>query len=153
MCPSRLARRENRRFFLSRESAEASGYRACQRCRPELVPGEAPVDAVPRLAQKAAEQIAAGALNGRSVKALATDLGMSERHLRRALGREIGASPFHLALTQRLHTAARSSLETGTPVTRVYASGFRVCAGSTRLSGSTFRCRRASGGGGAHVKT
>lgn len=136
ICPSRLARRENRRFFESRAAAEASGFRACRRCRPELAPGAAPVDAVPRLAQKAAEQIAAGALNGRSVKELATDLGMSERHLRRALGREIGASPFSLALTQRLRTAARLLTETRAPVTRVaYASGFQ----SLRRFNAAFR--------------
>jgi methylphosphotriester-DNA--protein-cysteine methyltransferase len=47
ICPSRLARPENRRFFLSRADAEESGYRACRRCRPELAPGQAPVDVAP----------------------------------------------------------------------------------------------------------
>src|SRR4051812_28528254 len=95
VCPSRIARRENRRFFQSRDAAEDAGYRACRRCRPELSRGETPLDAVPRLAREAAEKISAGALNGKPVTALARELGMSERHLRRALEREIGASPFH----------------------------------------------------------
>lgn len=68
ICPSRLARRENRRFFLSRADAECAGFRACKRCRPELAPGLAPVDAIPRLAQKVAQEISAGALDARSVK-------------------------------------------------------------------------------------
>ncbi|HEX4683557.1 MAG TPA: Ada metal-binding domain-containing protein [Gemmatimonadaceae bacterium] len=136
VCPSRLARRENRRFFLSRTDAEHSGFRACRRCRPELAPGQASVDAVPRLAQKAAEHISAGALNGRTVKELARDLGMSERHLRRALGREMGASPFHLALAQRLRTATRLLSETRVSITRVaYASGFQ----SLRRFNAAFR--------------
>jgi AraC family transcriptional regulator, regulatory protein of adaptative response / DNA-3-methyladenine glycosylase II len=138
VCPSRLARRENRHFFLSRDEAEHSGFRACKRCRPELAPGQAKVDAVPRLAQKAAEHISAGALNGRSVKELARDLGMSERHVRRAVEREMGASPFHLALAQRLQTATRLLLETRSSITRVaYASGFQ----SLRRFNAAFRQR------------
>ncbi len=34
-CPSRLAKRENVRFFASRDAARASGLRACKRCRPD----------------------------------------------------------------------------------------------------------------------
>ena len=125
-CPSRLARRENRRFFLARADAEESGYRACRRCRPEMAPGQTPLEVVPRLARKAAEQISAGALNGRSVKALAVELGMSERHLRRALDREIGASPVDLANVQRLLTATEMLAGTSTSVTQIaYVSGFQ----------------------------
>lgn len=137
-CPSRRARRENRRFFETRGHAERAGYRACLRCRPELVTGPTPLDAVPDLAREAAAQIAAGALNGRSVKALAGGLGMSERHLRRALDRELGASPQHLATEQRLTTAMELLTETTTPVTRIaYLSGFQ----SLRRFNSVFRER------------
>jgi AraC family transcriptional regulator, regulatory protein of adaptative response / DNA-3-methyladenine glycosylase II len=125
-CPSRLARRENRRFFHARTDAEQSGFRACRRCRPEMAPGQTPLEVVPRLARKAAEQISAGALNGRSVKALAVELGMSERHLRRALDREIGASPVDLATVQRLLTATEMLAGTSTSVTQIaYVSGFQ----------------------------
>jgi AraC family transcriptional regulator of adaptative response / DNA-3-methyladenine glycosylase II len=136
VCPSRMARHENRRFFASREAAEDAGYRACRRCRPELSRGDTPLEAVPRLAHKAAAKISGGALNGQTVKSLAHDLGMSERHLRRALEREIGASPFHLALTQRLRTATQLLSETRTSITRVaYASGFQ----SLRRFNAAFR--------------
>ncbi|MEO8032111.1 MAG: Ada metal-binding domain-containing protein, partial [Gemmatimonadota bacterium] len=54
ICPSRAARPERRRFFRSRDAAEQSGFRACRRCRPELARGQTPLDAVPRLARKAA---------------------------------------------------------------------------------------------------
>lgn len=136
VCPSRPAKRENRRFYPSRAAAEASGYRACRRCRPELDPGETPLESVPRLARRVAEKISAGALNGRTVKALALDLGMSERHLRRAVGREIGSSPFDLALRQRLVTATRLLRETRTPIIQVaFASGFQ----SLRRFNAAFR--------------
>ena len=125
-CPSRLARRENRRFFHDRADAEQSGFRACRRCRPELAFAQTPLAVVPRLARTAAAQIAAGALNGRSVKALAVDLGMSERHVRRALDREIGASPLDLATEKRLVTAMELLSDTGTSVTQIaYVSGFQ----------------------------
>lgn len=125
-CPSRRARRENRRFFVAREDAEQGGFRACKRCRPELAAGETPLDAVPRLAREVAAQISAGGLNGRSLKALAADLGISERHVRRALDREMGATPLTLANEQRLDAAVKLLVETSAPVTQIaYESGFQ----------------------------
>jgi AraC family transcriptional regulator, regulatory protein of adaptative response / DNA-3-methyladenine glycosylase II len=131
-CPSRLAYDRHRRFFNSAAAAERAGYRPCLRCRPELAPGRGDggghtsLAAVSRLARAAAERIAAGALNGRSVADLAADLGVSERHLRRALEREVSVSPLELAQTHRLLLAKRLLVDTDLPVTRVaYASGFQ----------------------------
>jgi AraC family transcriptional regulator of adaptative response / DNA-3-methyladenine glycosylase II len=136
VCPSRPARPENRRFFESRTAAESSGYRACKRCRPELAPGQTPLDAVPRLAQLAVAEISSGALNGHSVQALAQTLGMSDRHLRRALEREVGASPFRLALAQRLRAATDLLADARLSITHVaYASGFQ----SLRRFNAAFR--------------
>ena len=69
VCPARVSYPERRRFFESAAAAERSGFRPCLRCRPELAPGRAVCDAVPRVARAAAIRIAAGALNGRSVGA------------------------------------------------------------------------------------
>ena len=125
-CPSRLAYDRHRRFFNSAAAAERAGYRPCLRCRPELAPGRSATAAVSRLARIAAERIAAGALNGRNVADLAADLGVSERHLRRALEREVSVSPHELAQTHRLLLAKRLLVDTDLPVTRVaYASGFQ----------------------------
>jgi len=93
VCPARVSYPDRRRFFDSAASAERAGYRPCLRCRPELAPGRALMDAVPRLARLAAQRIGAGALNGNSVAELARELCVSERHLRRALERELGVSP------------------------------------------------------------
>src|SRR5919108_804587 len=71
ICPARRTLRKNRRYFTSAAAAERAGFRPCLRCRPELAPGRALMDAVPRLAQVAAHRIAAGALNGRAVAQLA----------------------------------------------------------------------------------
>jgi AraC family transcriptional regulator of adaptative response / DNA-3-methyladenine glycosylase II len=138
VCPSRLARRENRRFFLTQADAEEAGYRACKRCRPERAPGQASVDAVPRRATEAAARISAGDLDARSVRDLAQELRVSERHLRRAVSRALGASPFRLALAHRLNVATRLLSETRDPITFVaYSSGFR----SLRRFNAAFRDR------------
>ena len=67
VCPARISDPERRRFFASAAAAEQEGFRPCLRCRPELAPGLAVCDAVPRVARAAATRIAAGGLNGRSV--------------------------------------------------------------------------------------
>jgi AraC family transcriptional regulator, regulatory protein of adaptative response / DNA-3-methyladenine glycosylase II len=136
VCPARVSYHEHRRFFRSAAAAERSGFRPCMRCRPELAPGLALVDAVPRLARAAATRIAAGALNGHSVADLARDLGVSERHLRRVLEREIGASPLELAQTHRLLLAKQLLADTDLAIARVaYASGFQ----SLRRFNTVFR--------------
>jgi len=138
VCPSRAARNQHRRFFSSAAAAETAGFRPCLRCRPELAPGCALCDAVSRLASTAVHRISAGALNERSVGQLASELGVSERHLRRALDREIGVSPVELAQTHRLLLAKRLLADTRLSVTTIaFASGFQ----SLRRFNSVFRER------------
>src|SRR6266516_2596170 len=123
VCRSRLAYDRHRRFFNSAAAAERAGFRPCLRCRPELAPGRAVVDAISRLAREATQRIAAGALNGRSVA---------------ALGREVGVSPHDLAQTHRLLLAKRLIVDTDLPMTRVaYASGFQ----SLRRFNAVFRAQ------------
>lgn len=138
ICPARVSVPDHRRFFDSAASAEMAGYRPCLRCRPELAPGKGQIDAVSRLARNAAQCIEAGALNGHGVGHLATELGVSERHLRRALERELGVSPVELARTHRLLLAKRLLADTSLSVTRVaFASGFQ----SLRRFNAVFRER------------
>jgi AraC family transcriptional regulator, regulatory protein of adaptative response / DNA-3-methyladenine glycosylase II len=138
VCPARVSYHDRRRFFDTAASAERAGYRPCLRCRPELAPGRALIDAVPNLARVAAHRIAAGALNDRSVAALAGELGVSDRHLRRVLERELGVSPVELAQTHRLLLAKRLLADTSLPVTRIaFASGFQ----SLRRFNAVFRER------------
>lgn len=138
VCPARVSYHDRRRFFDSAAAAERAGFRPCLRCRPELAPGRALMDAVPRLAHAAARRIAAGALNGRNVAELARDLGVSARHLRRAMERELGVSPVELAQTHRLLLAKQLLADTALPVTRIaYGSGFQ----SLRRFNAAFRAQ------------
>lgn len=128
VCPARTPRARSCRFFASAAEAETAGFRACFRCRPELAPGmarAAAVDAVERLARVAATRIEAGYLNDQTLDDLALDLGVTARHLRRAMERTLGVSPIALAQTTRLALARRLLVETRLPVTEVaFAAGF-----------------------------
>jgi AraC family transcriptional regulator, regulatory protein of adaptative response / DNA-3-methyladenine glycosylase II len=137
VCTVRPPRRGNCAFYPSAAAAEAAGYRPCLRCRPELAPGSASVDAVHRIAHTAARLIAEGAGEG-STGALAARLGISDRHLRRAFRREFGVSPRAYALTQRLLVAKHLLTDTALPVTDIaFLSGF----GSVRRFNAAFRER------------
>ncbi|HEY4157646.1 MAG TPA: AlkA N-terminal domain-containing protein [Polyangiaceae bacterium] len=126
VCPARTPRRDRCTFYRLAAEAEKAGYRACFRCRPELAPGGAPIDAVPRLVASALARIEQGYLNEHSVAALAAELGVSDRHLRRAVEDELGVSPVELAQSRRLALAKQLLADTALSVTDVaFASGFR----------------------------
>ena len=93
---------------------------------PELAPGHAPIDAQARLAAQAYARIEAGALEERGLETLAGELGVTDRHLRRVMNAQFGASPIDIAQTARLLTAKRLLAETNLSVTSIaFASGFR----------------------------
>src|SRR5690242_8460906 len=138
VCTVKPPKRENCRFFPSAAAAESNGYRPCLRCRPELAPGNASVDARTRLAQAAASMMEDRTLDQEGLDTLAARLGITDRHLRRAFGAEFGVSPVEFAQTQRLLLAKRLLTDTALRVTEVaFASGF----GSVRRFNALFRQR------------
>lgn len=121
-------------FFSTAAGAEAGGFRPCLRCRPEL----APYALQQNLAHAVWKKIAAGALNERSAEALADEVGLSSRQLRRVLLEEFGVTPIELAQTQRLLFAKKLLQETRLPMTELaYAAGF----GSVRRFNALFESR------------
>ncbi|RYG40368.1 methylphosphotriester-DNA--protein-cysteine methyltransferase family protein, partial [bacterium] len=125
VCTARLPARTSCTFHGSPESAEAAGFRPCRRCRPELAPGGASIDAVNDLAKVALVRIRDGALDEGSVADLAEELGTSVRHLNRSLVREVGAGPLEIALTRRLLLAKRLLADTDLPIGEIaLAAGF-----------------------------
>jgi AraC family transcriptional regulator of adaptative response / DNA-3-methyladenine glycosylase II len=138
VCTARTPLARNCTFFPSAAAAEAGGYRPCLRCRPELAPGYAAVDANRRLAQAAAGLIEDGRLEDASLADLAAALGVTDRHLRRVFQQEFGVSPVAYAQTQRLLLAKRLLTDTAMPVVDVaMASGFA----SLRRFNDLFRTR------------
>jgi AraC family transcriptional regulator of adaptative response / DNA-3-methyladenine glycosylase II len=138
VCRAKTPRMANCRFFPSAAAAESDGFRPCMRCRPELAPGNAAVDAGARLVQAAAGLIEDGLLVEGGVEELAGRLGVTDRHLRRVFRAELGVSPVQFVQTQRLLLAKRLLTDTAMPVTDVaMASGF----GSLRRFNTLFRTR------------
>ncbi len=135
-CPARKPRPQNCRFFPSAAACVAAGFRACKRCRPDAVPGTRDWDARSGLVARAVRRIRDGAIDSIGVSGLAAELAVSERHLRRILIDEIGASPLQLARTRRAHTARALIEETELSLADIaFASGF----GSVRQFGDTMR--------------
>lgn len=125
VCPARTPGRDRCAFFSHPAEAERQGYRACFRCRPELAPGGAPQDSVPRLVRAAVARIDAGALNEAPVEALAAELGVTSRHLRRAMEAELGVTPIELAQSCRIALAKRLLQDTSLPLAEIaFAAGF-----------------------------
>lgn len=137
VCPAPLPKRPHCRFFPSAAAAEAEGFRPCLRCRPERAPGYASVDARRRLARQAAACIEGGLPEG-GLTALASALGVSDRHLRRAFVGEFGVTPVAYVQTRRLLLARQLLTDTELPITEVaLAAGF----GSQRRFHALFRER------------
>jgi AraC family transcriptional regulator of adaptative response / DNA-3-methyladenine glycosylase II len=139
----------NVRLFEVAAAAEASGFRACLRCRPyrspQPVSGEGP-----ELVCRAVQLIMDGALDGGSEAELGDRLGVSARHLRRLFSRHVGATPDQLARSRRSHFARRLLDDTDLTVTDIaFASGFgsvrqlnRACREIFRASPRDLRARR-----------
>ena len=125
VCKVRTPGRDRCSYFRNAASAEAAGFRPCLRCRPELAPGTAPVDATQRIANSAVSRIEAGALNGGTVEDLAAELGISSRQLLRVVEAAYGVSPLSLAQTRRLLLAKQLLTDTSLRVIDVaFSSGF-----------------------------
>lgn len=125
-CPAITPKRTNVEFFLAAATAQAHGYRACKRCRPDASPGSPEWNSRSDVVGRAMRLIADGLVDRGGVGALADRLGYSERQVHRLLVAEVGSGPLGLARAQRAQTA-RILIETTTlPITEVaFASGFQ----------------------------
>jgi len=136
ICRVKLPKEGNCTFFVSAAAAEAAGYRPCLRCRPELAPGLAPVDSVPRLARSAALTMEEDCLPPRKISELAAALRITDRHLRRVFFAEYGVSPVQYLQTKRLLLAKSLLADTRLTVIDVaMAAGF----GSLRRFNDLFK--------------
>ncbi|MGH7818239.1 MAG: AlkA N-terminal domain-containing protein, partial [Candidatus Binatia bacterium] len=159
VCRVRLPKLENCRFFACAAAAEAAGFRACLRCRPETSPGTPAWLGTSATVSRALRLIADGALDDATEERLAERLGVGARHLRRLFAEHLGATPAAVARTRRVHFARRLITESPLSMTEIaFASGFRSLRqfnGSIRSSFRAsptelrrrWRARRADGDG------
>ena len=146
VCPARTPRADRCRYFAHAAQAEAAGFRACLRCRPEVAPGRgfadaADVDARAALVRAAVAAIDRGFLVDRSQDDLAAHLGVTARHLRRAIADELGVTPGQLDRTRRFAVAKQLLHDSSVGLAEVgLAAGF----GSVRRWNAAFRAQFAT---------
>ena len=147
-CPARPNAANVRPFELA-AAAEASGFRACLRCRPYRSPAAVELSA-PELVCRAVQLIVDGALDDATEADLGARLGVSARHLRRLFAEHVGATPDQLARSRRAHFARRLLDDTDLTITDIaFAAGFgsvrqlnRACHEVFRASPVALRARR-----------
>lgn len=139
VCPVKPPQQKNCLFFDSAEAAEQAHFRPCLRCRPELAPGNAPMDNQHRVADLLIQRIDEGLLEeNENLEEIAAEFGLSLRQLRRIVRQELGVSPLALRQTRRMLLAKQLLTETRLPVTDIaFASGFN----SLRRFNDVFQAR------------
>jgi AraC family transcriptional regulator, regulatory protein of adaptative response / DNA-3-methyladenine glycosylase II len=125
-CPARTPKRANVRFYPTAAAAQAAGFRACKRCRPDASPGSPEWDRRGDLAGRAMRLISDGVVDRDGVGGLARRLGYTTRHVHRELAAVAGAGPLALARAQRAQTARLLLETTDIPVSdAAFAAGFQ----------------------------
>ena len=139
ICRAKTPKPANCRFYATAQEAEQAGFRPCLRCRPELAPGNAPVDDAQRIAHLIVQRLEEGQLDGEAgLEAIADQFELSSRQIRRIVQKELGVPPVKLLLTRRLLLAKQLLTETTWPMTEIaFASGFS----SLRRFNDAFRGR------------
>lgn len=124
-CPAVTPKRANVRFYRSAAEAQAAGFRACRRCRPDTTPGSPEWNVRADVTARAMRLISDGVVDREGVSGLANRLGYSDRQVHRTLVDEVGAGPLRLARSQRAHTARTLLETTDLTVTEIaFAAGF-----------------------------
>lgn len=124
-CPATTPLARNVEFHVTAAAAEAAGFRACRRCRPDCAPGSPEWDVRADVVGRAVRLVRDGVVERDGVPGLARRLGYSERHVTRMLADELGVGPLALALSQRTRTARTLVETTDLAMADVaFASGF-----------------------------
>lgn len=118
-CSSRLAKREHVTFFETPLAAEAAGFRACKRCRPDQQLRHPHAQAI----RQACEAIHT-AEDEPDLAQLAQSAGLSPSHFQRVFKAEVGLSPKRYAMAVRKQRL-RQELPSARSVTHaMYDAGY-----------------------------
>src|SRR6185295_2429813 len=113
VCPAKTPKIKNCRFFSSPQQAEQARFRPCLRCRPELAPGNAPIDDAQRIAHLIVQRLEDDTFgDDTSLETIAARFKLSSRQIRRIIQSELGVPPIQLILTRRLLLAKQLLTET-----------------------------------------
>lgn len=116
-CASRMPLRSNTRFFKTVEEAQAGGFRACQRCKPEE-----PV--APSAVARMCAHLAANVDRAVTLAELGRRVKMSPFTAQRLFKKEMGATPAQYQRALRANSL-RDQLQKGASVTEaIYEAGY-----------------------------
>jgi AraC family transcriptional regulator of adaptative response/methylated-DNA-[protein]-cysteine methyltransferase len=125
-CPSKRPRRENVTFFGKPDDAEKAGYRACLRCRPRAIGGNARMELVKAVCRYIEQHLDEPVTLAR----LGSEFRQSPFHLQRTFKAVLGITPRAYADSCRMNQL-KSNLRAGHSVTRaMYDAGY---SSSSRL--------------------
>jgi len=119
-CAARRPLRKNVQFFSRPEAAEQAGYRACLRCKPKSLSGNAQADGVKAICRYIEQHLD----EPMTLERLGKAFGQSPFHLQRRFKASLGITPREYADSCRLKLLKRS-LQAGDNVTRaMYDAGY-----------------------------
>jgi AraC family transcriptional regulator, regulatory protein of adaptative response / methylated-DNA-[protein]-cysteine methyltransferase len=150
-CRSRRPNRKNVRFFARPRDAEAAGFRACQKCRPNQIAGaDAPDERVLR-----ACRFIERAQTPPSLADIAQHVGLNPQYLHRLFRKQLGVTPKQYSSARRVARLKKSLID-GESVTRAvyqagYASNGRCYAQANGVLGMTPK-QYQGGGQRSHVR-
>ncbi len=126
ICPARTPLKENIRIFRHASEAAEASFRPCLRCRPELAAESQNFLGVSKSVVRALKKIEEGFLDKYTIADLASEMGVSERQLRRCFLTHLGTTPSTIATTRRLLTAKKLLNESNIPMSKVaYNAGYK----------------------------
>lgn len=120
-CPSRRPGRARVEFFRTREAAEASGFRACLRCKPG---GAAAADPRAETVLRVCRAIEEWEDGTPSLEELGAELGLSPHQLRRAFKSLTGITPRQYAAAHRLNQFKSKVREGEDVAAAMYGAGY-----------------------------
>ncbi len=146
-CAARPALVENIGFHATPAQAEAAGFRACKRCRPDLQPKEEREAALVAEACRRIEVAETPPL----LDELAASAGVSSFHFHRLFRRITGVTPKAYVEAERARRVRAGLAQSGSVTEMVYDAGFnspgRFYAAADAMLGMTPRTYRAGGQG------
>ncbi len=144
-CPARRPKRAHVRFHDSAAEAEAAGFRACKRCRPDQ----------PSLFATLADKVTQACRTIETAEEeprlgeLARDAGLSTHHFHRVFKSMLGVTPKAYAAAHRKHRVRAALGKRGTVTEALYDAGFntgsRFYASAEETLGMTPTTFRAGG--------